>query len=290
MAYQNSENIMPKNNKKRKLAGVSWLSNLQGFDDAGGQESLDDCMAELQQSTSAPQAKTDKFKNEQQDLDQIENWNRTFLAWANGGNYPPGLLPNVDEELARNFKVAELSSFLLKSGKDLRMPMFERWFLDSKYEETHPRDSVLPVSTSPDAEASMRLTQELVQNGLGQDDAERVVAELCRKTNVAGQELSSQSDRYRRQSPLKRGDRIEQENEHSGSVALIYQRKKWKKPFCFKVNKSHYAKLKDRFFQIHNQTTTKLDARSDKTIHAFNILVLSLLLRYSALSGVRSRS
>jgi hypothetical protein len=279
---------MPKNKKKRQLDDVNLLSNLTGLGDTAGRESLDDCMAEFQQSTipeeQKKKPKTEKSQNEPQNLDQIESWNRSFLSWVNGGNYPPGLLPNLDEELARNFKVNELSSFLLGSGKDIRMPIFERWFLDSKFDEAQSSDPVLPLSTRPNSEASQRLIQELKQNGLDQDDAERVVAELCRKTNVAGHELVSQADRYRRQSPLKKGDRIELE-EHPESVALIYSRKKWKKPFCFKVNLSHYEKMKDRFFRLHNQTTTKLDRDDVKTTQAFNIIVLALLLRYSALSG-----
>ena len=281
---------MPKNGKKkRKLESVSLLSNITGFEDATGQESLDACLAEFQNST-APQieqtkkSKTDIPLKDRENFDQIESWNRSFLSWVKGGNYPPGLLPNVDEELSRNFRVKELSTFLLGSGNDLRMPIFERWLLDSKLEEEQSRDHVIPVTTHPKSQASIRLIQELLHNGLDRDDAERVAADLCRKTNVAGHELSSQGDRYRRQSPLKKGDRMRQED-HSGSVSLIYSRKKWKKPFCFKINLSHYQKLKDRFFQLHNQVSTKLEVDDIKTIHAFNILVLALLLRYSALSG-----
>ena len=283
---------MPKNKKKRKLdASVNLLSNLTGFEDATN-ESMADCLAEFQQY-AAPQDEIAQStgenetgaKHNQQNLEEIESWNRSFHAWMmKGGTYTPSLLPNIDEELSRNFKVKELSSFLLGSGNDLRMPVFERWLLDSKFEEDRTSDPVLPVSASPDSDASVRLRKELVHNGLELDGAEKVVAELCRKTNYAGHELVSQMDRYQRQSPLKKGDRIDIED-HPTSVSLIYSRKKWKKPFCFKLNKSHYEKLEDRFFQIHNRVSTKLDRDSAKTKKGFNILVLALLLRYSALSG-----
>jgi phosphorylated CTD-interacting factor 1 len=300
------------------LNQVNQLSNITGFG-GSNEESMDDLMAQMQQSATAPLPKDDKkqekvasksegassspskpdnskpssvISSELMTLDQIESWNRSFLAWSKGGSYTPGLLPCVDEELARNFKVQELSVFLLKSFKDIRMPVFERWFIDSKVQERqdyspHQSDPVLPHSASPHSEPSKRLVEELCHEGASEDDAEKAVAELCRRNNVAVQELSSQAQRYKSQATLKKGDRIVLEDKDT-TVVLLYSRKKWRKPFLFKLNKGHYQKLRDRFLQIHNQTTTKMDLLDNiknKGMHAFHLLLLSLLLRYSALSG-----
>jgi len=234
--------------------------------------------------------------------EDIENWNRNFQTWAKGGLYTPGLLPNIDQEITRNFKVKELSSLLLENehvtGKDLRMPVFERWLLDSKHEEEIRGlggDSVLPLQSSPDSEASRRLLSELIskQNGVEQTDAEKIVAKLCRTTNLMCQELLSQEDRYRRQSPLKNGDRLNTSSNSSsadGVISIEYSRKRWKKPFCFKLNHHHYKKLKDRFMEIHPNlafggSETVKNIMKAKVERSFHVLVLALLLRYSALSG-----
>ena len=268
------------------------------------------------------------------------------LMLAGGSNYPIGLLPNIDEEIARNFKVKELSSILLKkkfSGTgtknknkiDIRMPVFERWLLDSKFEEdqqqqknstsTSLKDPILPLHSSPASKASRRLITELLSNGVDNDEAEHVTSELCRTTNLACQELLSQRERYRKQSPLKKGDRIyieqpkqPQPQQSHGSenhvVTILYSRKKWKKPFCFKINQKHYQNLKERFANIHDSTTNQHTANQSSTTsdtslsfawppsslcstrshhgdntslieRSFNVIVLALLLRYSALSG-----
>jgi hypothetical protein len=232
--------------------------------------------------------------------EDIDNWNQNFRTWAKKGIYTSGLLPNIDQEIARNFKVKELSTLLLKNehvaGKDLRMPLFERWLLDSKHEEDVQGlggDSVLPLKSSPDSEASQRLLSELIskQNGVDQEDAEKIIAKLCRTTNLVCQELLSQEDRYRRQSPLKNGDRLNMSMKSTSTenvVTIEYSRKKWKKPFVFKLNHHHYKKLKDRFMQIHPNLTFGERVKNSmgaKIERSFHVLVLALLLRYSALSG-----
>lgn len=234
--------------------------------------------------------------------EDIENWNRNFQTWVKRGIYTPGLLPNIAQEITRNFKVKELSSLLLKnehvSGKDLRMPIFERWLLDSKHEEEIRGiggDSVLPLQSSPDSEASHRLLSELIskQNGVEQKDAEKIIAKLCRTTNLMCQELLSQEDRYRRQSPLKNGDRLNmsmKSQSTDGVISIEYTRKRWKKPFCFNLNNHHYKKLKDRFVEVHpnlafDDSKTVKNSMEAKIERSFHVLVLALLLRYSALSG-----
>lgn len=265
----------------------------------------------------------------------IESWNDAFRTWADGGGsgscgaghglYPPGLLPNIDEEIARNFKVKELSTLLLKAGGkkgDLRMPIFERWLLDSRYDEdcrldtdrtsapSSQRDPVLPRTTSPDSAPSKRLLSELMQHNMQREDAERIVAELCRKTNMACQELLAQHKRYRQQSPLTNGDRIELEQKKNDgtanttsttttTVTILYSRKKWKKPFCFNINQEHYERLKGRFTKVHTDTSNPKDEPSSSSSpwppplcrqkgaveRTFHVLVLAMLLRYSAMSG-----
>mmetsp|Transcript_19579 Transcript_19579/g.45635 ORF Transcript_19579/g.45635 Transcript_19579/m.45635 type:complete len:591 (+) Transcript_19579:57-1829(+) len=234
--------------------------------------------------------------------EHIQTWNQNFEIWINGGIYTPGLLPNIDQEIVRNFKVKELSSLLLKNehvaGRDLRMPVFERWLLDSKNEEVARGligDSVLPIRSSLDSEASRRLLSELISTKIGVDrkNAENIIAKLCRKTNLVSQELFSQDDRYRRQSPLKNGDRLNvlmELTSRNRFVIVEYSRKRWKKPFCFKINHRHYIKLKDRFIETHpNFNFTDNDTMNTnveaKIRRSFHILVVALQLRYSALSG-----
>ena len=313
---------MAKNGKKRRLLVVDtdqvhWLSNVTGLGELENQESLDDCLAELKQSATAPptskplaaqsnhaggshalevdlpEISSIIFSHATIDLDQIETWNRSFLSWTRGGLYVPGLLPCLEEELARNFKVQELSSFVLKTGEDLRMPIFERWIIDSKLEERDDHDArqndpVLPHKASLDSEASQRLVGEICQGNVTRDNAEKAVAELCRKCNLSAQEISAQSHLFGSQAPLKKGDRVALEDRGT-ALSIIFSRKKWKKPFVFKLNKEHYHKLRDRMLNVHNQAATKIEIpncdKADKSTHAFHILILSLLLRYSALSG-----
>jgi len=344
---------MPKKSSKRRktqdvVSQFSNFSNITGLQDSGGStlSSLDDCLAEMSNS----QGGTTQQEEQQQDtvspdnsifrpktklglqpswirqaknslIEDVDNWNSNFQSWAKGGIYPPGLLPNIEEEIARNFKVKELSSLLLSNdlvaGRDIRMATFERWLLDSKHEEEEnvgigKRDPVLPLQSSPDSEASQRLLSELISkhntnNNIPRKDAAKIIAKLCRTTNLNSQELSSQHDRYRRQSPLKNGDRINVSTKTTTSstpiviVNILYSRKKWKKPFCFKINQTHYQKLRDRFMEIHANTTTMTTSSSSLfggnnnnisnnnmgllVERSFHVLILALLLRYSALSG-----
>ncbi|KAG7363429.1 phosphorylated CTD interacting factor 1 WW domain containing protein [Nitzschia inconspicua] len=357
---------MGKDKKRRKIDQFSHLSNLTGIDGVGQSSStmLDDCLAEFQQpqeqekvggsgdlQISQPVPSKNQSKNTDRPSwirqnscmgpDEIDVWNQAFLSWSSGrfhasggGNYPypPGLLPNIDEELARNFKIKELSSLFLKRfpKKDLRMPVFERWLLDSKLEEdrqTSPdgkrstssivSDPILPIRSSPKSDASQRLLEELVETNqkhnkpnerIQRKDAEDIIAELCRKTNLSCQELLSQRDRYRRQSPLNKGDRIQieevddQERGNKDFVTILYSRKKWKKPFCFKLNRKNYDSLKGRFAEIHDNPSQvessvsvsswpplslcdNRHSQSSIVEQSFHVIILALLLRYSALSG-----
>lgn len=48
-------------------------------------------------------------------------------------------IPNIQLEMARHLHMKTLSSFLLKSCPNIRMPTFERWVIDSKMEERQKR-------------------------------------------------------------------------------------------------------------------------------------------------------
>ena len=330
-------------NKSKNLAFVNQFSNITGYNGSTfDDDTLDGCLAELQQTTthaSQPNSsdltttiaansgethgtlsksnvsigdnvlEKPRITCEDTDLDKVESWNRNFVAWVGGSSYTKGMLPSVEEELQRNFKVKQLSSFLLESGSDLRMPLFERWLIDSKLEDNDDRrpsdyiDPILPNMAKSNSAASLRLVEELCHNKVSQKDAEHIVSDLCRRSNVAFQELASQANCFYNQSPLKRGDRIEVEtkrdhdvddgntNRSEGQVlTFLYSRKKWRKPFFFKLNRSHYNKLRQRFLKTHNQTLTKIELAPTvdsncKATHACHLMLLALLLRYSAMSG-----
>ena len=150
------------------------------------------------------------------------------------------------------------------------------------------------------------------------NDVKKFVEELCRRTNIAVQEIAQQQSIYQQQNssssnnnscnthnhsaalPIKRGDRIELEG-HPPVYTFVYHRdKKWKKPYCIKINATHYNKLYTMFVQVHNNSGSGNTTAEDQddhlrfrdrhgkltmTTHVFHYLVMILLLRYSSLSG-----
>jgi len=232
---------------------------------------------------------------------RIKSWNTAFLDWASHrGTYTPGLLPLFDIEVARHFQVNEISSYLLDACSKIKMVAFERWLLDSKVEERQRQ--VLQETATSDAsdvvlsrvtvnfDASKRLIEELREAGMETNQARKVVKELCRRTQVSVQKLVAQSRSFSDQTPLKKGDRIDLEK--NGSIyTLVYHRKRWKKPFCVKINSSHYEKLRDMFVRVHNQAgvgkAIKLveAGKATRATHAFHLITMVLLLRYSSLAG-----
>ena len=58
-----------------------------------------------------------------------------------------------------------------------------------------------------------------------------------------------------------------------GMITILYAKKKWKKPFCYRVNEEHFEKLRARFFSIHNTAIrTKLDDKDEGILRAVKIL------------------
>jgi hypothetical protein len=78
-----------------------------------------------------PTLPTRPFNTTSELRERISTWNRAMNVWQKSGKYTPGLLPSFDVEVARHFKVQSLSSFLLESCPELKMPAFERWYVVS---------------------------------------------------------------------------------------------------------------------------------------------------------------
>lgn len=255
-------------------------------------------------------------------IDQVQTWNAAMNVWATKGKYMSGLLPLLEIEIARHFQVAKLSSFLLEAchkGKTRKrtvqmiiLPAFERWLLDSKIEERKMRGSsgqsdgngtVFLESTSsdvvlsyfkPQSPASLRLSEELKELGVLDDvDIKKLMKDLCRKTETAIGELQSQALALASKVPLKKGERIELERQDQ-MCNLYYHCKRWKKPFRARIAASHYNKLWEIFHRVHNSSAgsggtnvrlTDGGGRPTKALHAFNYLIMTLLVRLSSLSG-----
>ncbi|GAX28469.1 hypothetical protein FisN_4Hh340 [Fistulifera solaris] len=314
---------MVKTSKKRKRAETttSELFLVSGTNHASEATSIDDCLQELEAFASASRPeKTSKpfpgiefsnsvqgvavqvpqaYRNEMQK--RVKEWNSSFGLFVKKGDYTPGLLPSFEVEIARHFQIKELSKFVLQTGA--KMPSFERWLLDSKIEEmlsrVTPADPVLTGNVSEEHPASKRLVKELAEHLKEKDDdaensALNIVKELCRRTQrTAIPEIQSQARRCAHQTPLK-NEKITVEFDRKDDrsyVLLQFSRKKWKKPFLIRLNKSHYEKLEDRFSRVHTlDASSKLEwTRSSgvdrKEKQAFQLIVMTMVLRYSSLSG-----
>lgn len=285
---------MPKT-KKRKGQD---LYNLLGVGESQQEnnESLDDLMAEMDgTSAAAPEAMkplhvvasessssndpwdlTSNVVSQPKNKDRIHAWNNSLRIWIKTGAYVNELLPNFDVEMARHFQVEKLSGFLLKKS-DVKMPTFERWLIDSKIDEDKAVDPVLPQAEASH-NASQRLLRELSEK-MTPAEAQQVVEDLCRQTTTAIQELVVKQRRAAERCPLRKSDRIDVEDRDDDMMALLYRRKGWKKPYCIKLNVSHYQKLKSMYEKVHG------DIRPKGGMHAFHLIVMCLLLRYSSLSG-----
>jgi phosphorylated CTD-interacting factor 1 len=179
---------------------------------------------------------------------------------------------------------------LLKSQFVLTYPLPCRLtrLIDSKLEERDHHvsfsDPVLSGSVTLESDSSQRLVEEIRETGTSRADAKTIVQDLCRRTNTAVNEIAQQQTLHAGRAPLKKGDRIDLEG-HEPVYTLVYHRKRWKKPFCIKLNSSHYDKLRAMFTRVHGETLRFSSGKPTKLTHAFHLLLMVLLLRYSALSG-----
>ncbi|CAB9524933.1 Phosphorylated CTD-interacting factor 1 [Seminavis robusta] len=291
---------------------------------AVGGESIESCLADLEEASN-PLLSTTHTNNEPttspittsnpepavtpvgyKRQERVDAWDAAWSSWLNGGEYQEGLLPCFETELARHFQVKKLSSFLLDSCRDLKMPAFERWLLDVKLEERQTpskkkkiaEDPVLPTHTLLLTSASsQRLMEEIGETGsVEPDQAQTIVQELIRRTQSALVEIHSQRLRCGHQTPVK-SDKVEIER-GSYLVSMLYSRKKWKSPFIVKITISHYEKLQQRFLETHHKviqlhdlvastaSSTKQEKRKRKRVqHSLHLLLMVLTLRYSSFSG-----
>jgi phosphorylated CTD-interacting factor 1 len=315
---------MPKRRKKRTLEQADAHLLVPGLKQAATTDAtVEDCLHELEGAGAAAQPSTSatsfvsspaeddepKATSETADLccepgfasfpmtreqkERIQRWNRAFHLWQSSGTYTAGLLPSFDVELTRSFKVQQLSTFVLDACKGLKMPAFERWLIDTKLEEIYTAsDPILTDGASLRCQSSQRLVEEILETGMPRDRAEKLVRELCRRTEAAVREVKQQMQLHDGRVPLKKGDRIDLEGRGEKDVlTLVYHRKKkWKKPFCVKINAMHYDKLRDMFLRVQKQagqTIRLVDVagKPTKATHAFHLILMVLLLRYSSLAG-----
>lgn len=298
--------------KKRKQSSIDDSSpsvhifNLRGIDN-GEEDDLAGCLAEFETSSSSAPLVPEKSAtvvpqhtdNDDSiwdpkvslpanvDGERVKRWNAALAAWGKTGKYEDGLLPSFDVELARHFHVEKLSKYLLEAHKEIRMPTFERWLIDARLEErldhtkTSKADPVLPSVINIESEASQRLILELKEK-ISESEATRIVDELCRQTVASVQELILKTRQAKNQCPLRKADRIDLETKEKSVFALLYGRKSWKKPYCIKINSIHYNKLKDMFHLVHK---IDLPREKPKITHAFHLILMTMMLRYSSLSG-----
>lgn len=281
---------MPKSSgKKRRRSdapNVDLLCNVTGIEGPGSQadDSMEACLAEMEGAQVAPSENKGATAESSAARPIARNnvWKSALSEWVTTGKYTAGL-PNPQAEVSRHFHTQQLSSFLLKQCPTLRMPSFERWLLDSKWEEYGSKnvddDPIMPCQSSLESEASQRLIEEIeyADDKMTKEQAEEIVRELCLKTKHAVQEVAAMSSR--RLAPLSKGSHIELEK-GSSQHTLRYKRKSWKKSFSIQVNVSHYDKLWDTFLKA--QPSLK---RQKRILPSFQVLVFCLLLRYSSLSG-----
>lgn len=248
---------------------------------------MEACLAEMEgaqeQAPSAkrPATETRRSVNTQRSA-RSNAWKNDFEQWVTTGTYAAGL-PNPQTEVSRHFHTLQLSSFLLNKCPLLRMPAFERWWIDSKWED-YPSlqkndDPVIPCRPSLESDTSQRLVEELMHsdNDMTLEQAQEIVRELCLKTKQALQEVSTMASRHL--APFSKGCYIHVEKGAS-QYTIKYKRKSWKKPFSVQVNISHYDKLWNAFVQAHPFLKHK-----KRVLPVFHVLVFCLLLRYSSLSG-----
>ena len=135
--------------KKRKISQTDDLSNvcnITGLDDGGmlgggGDNEMDclDLMATAQEVDGTA-------KEDDTPINHKAVKSDVQPSSSSSAPPPPGIdrIPNLRIELARHLQTQTLSTFLLKSfPKQLRMPTFERWLLDSKLEESDRYQSII---------------------------------------------------------------------------------------------------------------------------------------------------
>ena len=134
-----------KKKRKTQTNDLSNVCNITGLDDGGllggGCDNEMDCldlMASAQEVDGTPNKEDTPTTNHKAVESDVQS--------PSPLPPPPGIdrIPNLRVELARHLQTQTVSTFLLKSfPKQLRMPTFERWLLDSKLEESERYQSII---------------------------------------------------------------------------------------------------------------------------------------------------
>ena len=140
--HQSSEKKKKGKNKKRSQADdLSNVCNITGLDDGGmlggGGDNEMDCLDLMATAQEVDGKEDDTATTNHKVKSDVQ---------SSSAPPPPGIdrIPNLRIELARHLQTQTLSTFLLKSfPKQLRMPTFERWLLDSKLEESDRYQSII---------------------------------------------------------------------------------------------------------------------------------------------------
>lgn len=227
--------------------------------------------------------------------DRTLSWNAAMELWMTSGSYTPGLLPSFQVEVSRHIQVEKLSTFFLEQCPNLRMPSFERWLIDAKFEERQNRceSAVDPVLSRcrKNSPACQRLGDEMRESGVDASHVSQILTSLCHRSEVALSELGAQSVAVRNKVPFRKGERVDLvRTEGSPFCALVYCCKRWKEPFRIKISLDHYEKLHGQFLKVHNHPSVPPlhlsdDGKPTKVMHCFHYLVMTVVVRYSALSG-----
>lgn len=284
--------------KKRRRSSSSLQHNvdllcnvtgLEGIAPAHGDDSMEACLAEFEvQQDEAPLQNEKPATNTSErvasrpTLATLNVFKTALRGWVKTGKYTDRL-PNPQVEVTRHFHTEALSSFLLKKCPALRMPAFERWWIDSKCEEYYSRsssdDPVIPCRPSLESDACQRLLEEILysDDNMTLEQAQDIVRELCIKTKYAVQQVSIMASR--RLAPFSKGSHVVLEK-GSSQHTICYKRKSWKKPYSVQVNVTHYDKLWNAFCSVYPSLK-----HEKHVLPVFHALVFCLLLRYSSLSG-----
>eukprot|EP00978_Attheya_sp_CCMP212_P033662 scaffold137012_cov55-Attheya_sp.AAC.1 len=265
----------------------------------------------------------DRIKHSTVLQQRLDLWHDALGSSTDSSSTTSIFLPNIRVEMARHLKMSGLSEHLIKSCPGLRMPVFERWIMDSKLLERNERrttthknhlryDPVIPSAAHIHDEPTQRLMGELMElsSSISQDKAESLCLELCMNAasavqdvqqlahrlgwnqNLGGGAISGTSNKQKKKRKTSGAGKVVLERD-SKVYTLVYTRGKEMKPFVVKINASHYEKLRHMFNAVHthaslnNTTVPPPESRIPTTVitHAFHVLVFVMLLRYSSLSG-----
>jgi phosphorylated CTD-interacting factor 1 len=220
------------------------------------------------------------------------------------------LIDSKIEESTHHYSASTLFDPVLSGSVTIQYESSQR-LIDEICDIVH-RDSKKKLNSNNGNKKNTSLTSTTISSTspsndnriIQRNDAKKIVQELCHRTHSTVQEVAQVQARHNninQKSPrtIKKGDRIELEG-HAPVYTLVYHRhKQWKKPYCIKINTTHYDKLYSMFVQTHQMGTSSTGSGTDNklqfrnpvtgqctmTTHMFHYLLMIILIRYSSLSG-----